>query len=415
MMFALPQSVRNYAGRINSGLLITLFFFIPSHVAPVYSLTALMLVLSAIEGRFTEKWAMLRQDSLFWILQAFYWIFPLSLLWTEDLHAGLKMVGRYSFFLLSPLYLTITRRDHTVRYVAVFLVGVACAELLAYYNWLQMHAFPDWPTGLRVTKELEDTAPFVDHILYAPILAWAGYLAAHRSLFGTSRYRAIFAILTLLTLGNLVFSGGRTGQLAFLILLVVLVFQRFARRPALAALASCFLVAGIAVTSYTGNDYLRTRVDMAINEVTHHEEGFDTSTGRRLMFQTNSARLFAEHPLVGVGAGDFVLEYARINERYSPMWVTTTNPHNQYLFVLATTGMAGGLILLLVYFPPGLWQRRQDGLDHLRVALAVFMAMVCLFEDYLWRSNTSLLFVLFAVVLFGRPLSYPQNRQGPAL
>jgi len=410
MTFGFPQPMRDYAGRINGGLLIALFFFIPSHVAPVYSLTALMLVLSAIEGRFAEKWAALRQDSLFWIFQAFYWIFPLSLLWTDDLHAGLKMVGRYSFFLLSPLYLTIARREHTFRYISAFLTGVACAELLAYYNWLQMHAFPDWPAGIRVTREAEDTAPFVDHILYAPILAWAAYLAAHRSLFGARRLRPLFAILTLVTLGNLVFSGGRAGQLAFLILLVVLVFQRFARRPALAAIVSGVLVAGIAVGSYTGNDYLRARVDMAIDEATHHEEGFDTSTGRRLMFQTNSARLVAEHPLAGVGAGDFVAEYERINERYSPQWVTTTNPHNQYLFVLATTGVAGGLILLLVQFPPALWQRRQDGLNHLRVALAVFIAVVCLFEDYLWRSNTSLLFVLFAVVLLGRPHGDPQDR-----
>ena len=413
MMFAVPQSVRDHAGRINGVLLIALFFFIPSHVAPVYSLTALMLVLSVIEGRFAEKWALLRQDPLFWIFQAFYWVFPLSLLWTEDLQAGLKMVGRYSFFLLSPLYLTIARREHVLRYVAVFLAGVACAELLAYYNWMQMNVFPDWPAGIRVAKEAEDTAPFVDHILYAPVLAWAGYLAAHQCLFGT-RHRVLLAGLALASLGNLVFSGGRAGQLVFLVLLVVLVFQRFARRRVLAALVSGVLVAGIAVASYTGNDYLRARVDMAIDEATHHKEGFDTSTGRRIMFQINSARLFAEHPLIGVGAGDFVPEYERINARYSPDWVTTTNPHNQYLFVLTTTGVAGGLVLLSVCFPPALWRARRDGLGSLRVALAVFIAVICLFEDYLWRSNTSLLFVLFAVLLFGRPRVKPEDVQGRA-
>lgn len=395
MMLSIPQGVRAYAGRINAGLLAALFFFIPSHVAPVYSLTALMLVLSVVEGRFAEKWALLRQDSLFWIFQAFYWLFPLSLLWTDDLQAGLKMVGRYSFFLLSPLYLTVARREHVPRYIAVFLAGVACAEVLAYYNWLQMNVFPDWPAGIRVAKEAEDTAPFVNHILYAPILAWASYLAAHQAVFG-GRHRLLLAGLALASVGNLVFSGGRAGQFVFLVLLVVLVFQRLARRPALAALVSAVLVAGVAVVSYTGNDYLRTRVDMAIAEATQHEEGFDTSTGRRIMFQINSARLFAENPLIGVGAGDYVAEYERINARHSPDWVTTTNPHNQYLFVLTTTGLLGGLVLLCVCFPSPLW--RRCSLSRLRVALTVFIAVVCLFEDYLWRSNTSLLFVLFAVV-----------------
>jgi O-antigen ligase len=82
--------------------------------------------------------------------------------------------------------------------------------------------------------------------------------------------------------------------------------------------------------------------------------------------------------------------------------MTTNNPHNQYLFVLTTTGVLGGAILLLAYFPPILWRRRQDALAQLRVGLAVFIGFISLFEDYLWRSNTSLLFVLFAALLLSQ-------------
>jgi O-antigen ligase len=394
--------LRERAPRIGAALFVSLFFFIPSHVAPVYILTTLMLLLSLLEGRFREKWAILRDDSLFWIFQAFFWIFPLSLLWTEDLAAGLKMLGRYGFFLLSPLYLMVARRENAYKCILVFLAGIACAEVLAYYNWLQMHVAPEWPLGIRVDKEEEDTAPFVDHILYAPILAWAGYLAAYRFLFGETGHRAGYGLLALATFGNLVFSGGRAGQVAFLALLVVLVFQRFARRPAFAAFLSAVLVSGIVAASYAGNDYFRARLDKAVDEIAHYEDTLNTSTGLRLTFNMNSARLFAEHPLLGVGAGDFTPEYARVHEQHSPGWVTTTNPHNQYLFVLTTTGLLGGSILLLVLFPPAQWRRQRDGLDHVRIGLAVFIGVSCLFEDYLWRSNTSLLFVLFAVVLLGK-------------
>lgn len=387
---------------VNATLFASLFFFLPGHVAPAYMLTGLILILTLLEGGLAAKWAQLRRDPLFWIFQALFWIFPLSLLWTEDAQVGLKTVGRYTFFLLSPLYLTIARRELAPRCIAFFLAGCVLTEIFAYYNWLQMLYFPDWPRGIRVQKELEDTAPFVDHVLYAPILAWAGYLAARHTLSETGRRRIGYALVTAATLGNLVFSGGRAGQLAFLVLLAVLVFQRFARRPMLAALVSSALIVGLVAVSYNSNDYLQQRVDAAIQEATHHQELTNTSTGLRLHFYENSLRLFAEHPLIGVGAGDFEQEYTRINERHSPDWMGTNNPHNQYLFVLTTTGVIGGAILLLAYIPPILWLRRHDTLAQLRVGLAVFIGFISLFEDYLWRSNTSLLFVLFAVLLLSQ-------------
>lgn len=387
---------------INAGLFVSLFFFLPGKVGPAYAVTALMLALSLVEGRFREKWQRLQGDPLFWIFLAFFWVFPLSLLWTEDLAAGYRMVGRYTFFLLSPLYLTVARRELIPYCIAAFLAGCALAEALAYYNWLQLHVFPDWPRGIRVMKNEMDTAPFVDRIMYAPMLAWAGFLAL-RSALSTQRIapRIGYLVLAAATAGNLVLSGGRTGQLAFLVLVAVLIFQRFARRPLLAGLLSVLAVGGLLGGGYAGSDYFRERVDAAIHEVSIIEANINTSSGLRLNFYMNSLRLFAEHPLLGVGAGDYPAEYDRINARHTPEAFTTTNPHNQYLFVLSTTGALGGIVLALVLLPPTLWRRQDPELDGLRLALLVFIGAICLLESYLWRSNTSLLYVIFAVVLHG--------------
>lgn len=388
---------------INAALFASLFFFLPAHVAPAYSISGLILLLSVVEGRFAEKWALLKGDPLFWIFQAFFWITPLSLLWTDDLQAGLRMVGRYSFFLLSPLYLTIARRELAPRCIAAFLAGCAMAEVLAYYNWLEMTYFPEWPGGIRVQKEATETAPFVDHILYAPILAWAGYLALREALAATGWRRAGFALLAALTTGNLIFSTGRTGQLVFLILVALLIFQRFAgRHPLRAAVAAVGLTSGLAVLAYHTSAPIAAQVDETLSEFAQRHDTPDTATAQRLSFLTNSLRLAAENLLTGVGAGDFDVAYADVNARHTPGWTTTTNPHNQYLFTTTTTGLGGMLILLLAYCPPILWRRQRDALAQHRVALVVFIAVISLFEDYLWRSNTSLLYVLFAVLLLGR-------------
>ena len=68
---------------INSWLFAGIFFFLPIHVSPAYQITFVILVLSLIEGDFANKWQRLRREPLFWIFQAFFWVFVLSLLWTE--------------------------------------------------------------------------------------------------------------------------------------------------------------------------------------------------------------------------------------------------------------------------------------------------------------------------------------------
>lgn len=384
---------------INAWLFASIFFFLPIHVSPAYQITFVILVLSLIEGDFSGKWQRLRREPLFWIFQAFFWVFVVSLLWTDDMAAGKRMVGRYGFFLLSGLYLTIARPDLLPRCIGFFLAGCAFTETLAYYNWLQMHVFTDWPAGIRVQKDPKDTAPFVDHILYTPALAWAGYLTMRHALKASGAMRFVYGALALTTMGNLIFSGGRTGLVAFLVLLGLLVFQRFAKRPITALIVALSLVGGITLVGYSSNHYFKERVDKAAHELTHYKEAVNTSVGLRINFYINSWKIFTENPLLGVGAGDFTTEYTRMNELQSPQWQRTFNPHNQYLFVLTTTGLLGGLIMVLVYLPPALWKGSNDALSEYRWALFTFIACISIFESYLWRSNTSLLFVLFSTLL----------------
>lgn len=389
--------------RATPWLFAALFFFLPIHIAPVYQLTLVLLLVTLLGGNWTRLWQRVRGEPLFWIFQAFFWVFVLSLLWTQDMAEGWRAVRRYGLFLLSGLYLAVARREWLPRCVAFFLAGCAFCEVLAYYNWVQMHWLAQWPVGIRLDNKPEDTAPFVDRILYAPALAWAGYLTWYRAWAAQGWQRGLWAVLGLATTVNLVFSGGRAGQVTFLALVALLVLQRLRHQPWKAAAGAVVVVTGLAGISYNASPYLRERVDLALHEATHREAAVNTSVGLRLNFYANSLRLWAQEPLLGVGAGDFTQEYARVNAQHSPAWLTTVNPHNQYLFVLACTGVLGALVLGLVLCPPALWQGWGDALSDWRVGLAVFAAVVCLFESYLWRSNTAALFVLFSTLLMRSP------------
>ena len=221
-------ALRERIPSINSWLLAGVFVCIPVQVAPAYLLSAAMLALWVVEGRLGAKLRALAAEPLVWIVVGYYAVLMSSMLWTDDTAWGWRMVHRQTFFLLFPLYLSVARREHFGRYVAAFLFSIAACEALAFYNWVQLHLWPGLPDGVRVDKTPEDTAPFVDRIMYTPALALAGYLAGHRLLFEstTLRQRALYGGLLAATVLNLLIAGGRAGMVGFLALLVLLVFQR---------------------------------------------------------------------------------------------------------------------------------------------------------------------------------------------
>jgi len=386
----------------NSWLLAAVFFCIPVQVAPAYVLSAAMLALWTIEGRFGERLRELAREPLVQVVLGYYGVLLLSMLWTDDSGWGWQMLQRHKFFLLFPLYFSVARPEHFGRYVAAFLASIALCEALAFYNWAQLHLWPGLPEGIRVDKSPDDTAPFVDRIFYTPALALAGYLAGQRLLFDSTaaRERMLYGALLAATTLNLLIAGGRAGMVGFLALLALLAFQRHARRPVVAASVAAVLIAAVLLGGYHGSSYFRSRVDLAVDEVVHYEERPNTSVSLRLVYALNALRIYAEHPLLGVGIGDYPREYERMNALHTPRWEPAWNPHNQYLLTLTAAGIPGGLALVLVLFYPALRRGPADGRERIRRAVPVLMITICLFESYLLRSNVSMMYMLFTAALW---------------
>ncbi|MBP6095280.1 MAG: O-antigen ligase family protein [Methyloversatilis sp.] len=387
---------------INSWLLAGVFFAIPLTVAPAYWLSALILILWLLEGRHAAKLRALAAEPLVWICVAYYGVFALSLLWTADLEWGSGMLSRQNFFLLFALYFSVARREHFDRYLSAFLLSIALCQILAYYNWVQINFWLDLPEGIRVDKNPDDTAPFVDRIMYAPVLAMAGYLAGYRLLFQarSRRQRVLYALLFVTTSINLVFSGGRAGLVGFLVLVALLIVQRFARRPVVAAMLAAFMVSGVLLAGYFGNSYFQGRFNDAVDQVMHYEDRPNSSVGLRIVFAINATRIFLQNPILGVGLGDYPAEYEKTNALHTPIWKTAWNPHNHYLYVLTATGVLGGSILLPLLLLPLLRHSPPDGRQFIRYAPPILIMTISLFESYLMRSNISLMYVAFLAALW---------------
>ena len=118
----------------------------------------------------------------------------------------------------------------------------------------------------------------------------------------------------------------------------------------------------------------------------------------RITFLINSFTLFLESPIFGVGAGDFPLEYERINEQYSPEVDLTVQPHNMYLLVLAQLGLIGLCSLASIFY----LQFKIATLAKEQIILNIGIAMPILFLVIMWSDSyllghyTTLLFVFFS-------------------
>ena len=252
----------------NSWLLTAVFVCIPLQVAPAYLLSAAMLALWVVDGRVGEK---LRA------LAASRWCGSCSAITRADVFDAVDRRHRLGLAdgpaadLLPAVPAVFQRRApralRPLRGCVPF--SIAACEALAYYNWIQLHWLTNLPAGIHVNKTPGDTAPFVDRIMYTPALALAGYLAGHRLLFEstTLRQRALYGGLLAATVLNLLIAGGRAGMVGFLALLVLLVFQRFARRPVAAAALAAALVGAIVIGGYHASSDFKARVDDAVEGV----------------------------------------------------------------------------------------------------------------------------------------------------
>ena len=404
---------RDRLAAINSTLLGALFFLVPTQIAPAYVLTGLMLVFWLVEGRWQQKWQALRSNPVFWVFQAYFWWVVVSLLWTTDMQEGRNMVSSYLFFLLSALTFTVARREHIPRYLLAFALSVVLCEALATYNWLHLNHYPQWPDGLRAPKDAMETAPFVDRLLFGPVLAFAGYVGAWKAVTTSGRPRIAWTLTVLTAFLVLSFSASRVGMIGFSLMMAVLAFQMLAGRRVVALASAAAVLLGCAIGLYALSDAnTKDRIGQIFSESRKLDTAVNESIPLRYIYAGNTLQIIAKHPWFGVGAGDFKAEYKKVNSQRTPAWNLTRDPHNQLLFNLVTTGLLGGLLLFAVWIAPP-WLTRHwpdDGLRPLRIGLPVFYFFICLSDSYIWRSNTGLMFMLFSALLYGpRPMSVPSE------
>jgi O-antigen ligase len=112
------------------------------------------------------------------------------------------------------------------------------------------------------------------------------------------------------------------------------------------------------------NSTLWARGDQTVAEIEHYmtkDQFVSTSTTTRLELWRFAGRMFAEHPLIGIGNHNYAATLAAYKSSgKTPAELDLfTHPHNDFLKYAAEGGLLGAAAILLLYFVPlaASWRR----------------------------------------------------------
>ncbi|MBU1598517.1 O-antigen ligase family protein, partial [bacterium] len=178
----------------------------------------------------------------------------------------------------------------------------------------------------------------INRIPYSVHLSLAIFLLARLS---ANRYILPIIILMLI---NLFMQEGRTGQVAFFCLIILFAIQRYGARGILYGIIGILLLSTLAHSLFPP---FERRTMTAISQFEQFKDGeIETSIGKRLYWWQKSLEIIRKNPIIGVGTGDFSIEYVKIDQENIP----TDNPHNNYLLILVIFGIIGFLVFSNIFY-----------------------------------------------------------------
>ena len=149
-----------------------------------------------------------------------------------------------------------------------------------------------------------------------------------------------------LALAAMLLSGSRGGPMALSAetAIATIVLLRAAagtgKRRRLATAAAFALVAGVTLFAYVDPGWVAKK----LSSVAYVDKTWAEWTSDRKKMAFDALRMWRDHPLLGVGLGDFETAYPRYQSFPSDMWID--HAHNDYAEAAAETGWVGSLLIL---------------------------------------------------------------------
>ncbi len=383
-------------------LLIALAFLMPLTVSGANTIIVIICFLWLFSGDYKSKYNQIMSSKLMIASIVFYCLHVIGMIWTDDLQWGLHVLHKmWYFLLLFPILFNIVQRKYINYYLSAFLLAIAFTEIVSYLIWFEI--IPPFKNAT-----VDNPTPFMSHISYNPILTVAIYLVLHEIFFNKKLTNLVFSFYSFFAISmsiNMFITGGRAGQVAFFVMISILIFQIFHKQRIKSLLLIFIMIPSIFITSYQFSDLFKSRVDNAITgALTYNDKSYSSSVGLRINFAMNSFDVIKQNLIIGIGTGDFPSEYKKINQINTPQLPNTTNPHNMYIIIAMQLGLIGLLSMLSIFY----YQLKHSFnasnsnrfIKDVGIALPLIFLVIMWSDSYILGHYTTLMFVFFSSFLY---------------
>jgi O-antigen ligase len=290
-------------------------------------------------------------------LALFLFVAVIGLLFTENMRDGVGIVNKFFGLLLVYVLVSVLldllesrEKESSIaeRLLLAFLAGLFVIDAVAVPSYLGIAG--DTEITRWITPLLN-----IHHIWFANLNAIGMFAAAGVLLFPPRPARigkkAFLVSFVLLDGASVLLSASRSAWLGMFITAIVLAYLCVKKKKTYLILLAAAI--GAAVLLYLFNGLVHMRVNRVASEVSLFLAGqASTDVGERFLMWKAALRMFFSNPLFGVGTGDYVSTMNRyMVSGELPAYLAQFNqPHNMYLFALATNGIAGLAALLYVFY-----------------------------------------------------------------
>jgi O-antigen ligase len=304
----------------------------------------------------------------------------IGLPFTGHLADGLGIVNKIAGLLLAYLMVSAlldsldtgeTTYGNAEKLLLAFLIGIAVLNAIAFMTYL----------GLVGDKKfVVPLAPLnVHHIWFSNLNAIGLYASAAFLLFSprgrTTGGRVFFSISMVFAVLCILLSISRTAWFGTLLTALIMTYILLKNRKAFLITAAA--AAAMCVLVYQFSPIVHDRINLIASDIAHFSAGETaTSLGERFLMWKAAVMMFLSNPLIGVGTGDYVptMNSYIASGKFPQDLAQFNQPHNMYLFALATNGLLGLAALLYIFYRSlkfTLPLMRSDGREKLFAFLAV--------------------------------------------
>ncbi len=255
------------------------------------------------------------------------------------------------YLMVSVLIQTVQDESNKYRraeaFLIAFLIGLMALNVIGVMTYLGIVGDKKYTLPLSPLH--------VHHIWYSNINALGLYAAASFVLYSPRSFskgsKAFFISFVALDVLGILLSTSRTAWFGIIATAVIMAFLVVRNWKVF------FIIAGgvvaICAAAYLFIPIVHERIYMIGSDISHYNAGDSTtSLGARFLMWKAAFLMFLSNPLIGVGSGDYVPVMARyVHSGQFPAFLLDFNqPHNMYLFALATNGLPGLVALLYVFY-----------------------------------------------------------------